>query len=255
MTFPGEVPILTYHSLDDTGSPVSTSPALFRRQVELLREGGFETITVAELLAAWDETAAAPDRPIVVTFDDGLSSVAVHAAPVLREAGFRATVFAVAGRCGSDNDWPGQPAWVPRQKLLTFHDLRELAGAGWQVGSHGLGHTDLSRLPADRVAEEVGTSKQLLEDNVGVEVSAFAYPYGRASRSARALVAARYRAACSDELGFARQKDDRFRLRRIDAYYLRNPALFRRLLGRPARTYLGLRALGRRLRRRTGGGE
>src|SRR5262249_56671775 len=125
----------------------------------------------------------------VLTFDDGLSNVAVHAAPALRDAGFRATVFAVAGRCGSDNDWPGQPAWVPRQELLSFDDLRGLADAGWQVGSHGLGHADLSRLPADRVAEEVVTSKQLLEDTVGVEVSAFAYPYGRASREVRGLVA------------------------------------------------------------------
>jgi len=255
MTLRREVPILTYHSLDDSGSPLSTSPALFQRQVGLLREGGFEAITLAELLAAWDGEAAAPERPIVLTFDDSLSSVAVHAVPVLSEAGFRATVFVVAGRCGGDNDWPGQPAWVPRQELLSFDDLRELAGAGWEVGSHGLGHADLSRLPADRVAEEVVKSRQLLEDNVGVEVSAFAYPYGRASRAVRGLVASSYRVACSDELGFARREDDRFRLRRIDAYYLRNPAVVRRLQSLPARTYLALRALGRRLRPRGSGGE
>src|SRR5439155_17807337 len=52
-----EAPILTYHSLDDSGSRVSTSPAQFRRQVELLRTGGFEAITPAELLAVWDGTA------------------------------------------------------------------------------------------------------------------------------------------------------------------------------------------------------
>src|SRR5262249_56645560 len=142
---------------------------LFQRQVGLLREGGFEAITLAELLAAWDGTASAPDRPIVLTFDDSLSSVAVHAVPVLREAAFRATVFVVTGRCGGDNDWPGQPAWVPRQELLSFDDLRELASAGWEVGSHGLGHADLSRLPADRVAEEGVASKQRLEDTVGLE--------------------------------------------------------------------------------------
>jgi len=247
MMFPEEVPILTYHSLDDSGSPISTSPTLFRRQVELLHEAGFQTITLAELLAAWDGTGDVPWQPVALTFDDGLCSVAMHAAPVLRDAGFRATIFAVAGRCGSNNDWPGQPAWVPRQGLLRFHDLRELADAGWQVGSHGLGHADLSRLPPDKAFEEVVASKQMLEDSVGEEVSAFAYPYGRASRAVRQLVAARYRVACSDDLGFARREDDRFRLHRIDAYYLRSPALFRRLPSQPARAYLALRALGRRL--------
>src|SRR5215831_16321753 len=60
MMFPEEVPILTYHSLDDSGSPISTSPTLFRRQVELLHEAGFQTITLAELLAAWDGAGDVP---------------------------------------------------------------------------------------------------------------------------------------------------------------------------------------------------
>ncbi|OLC38965.1 MAG: hypothetical protein AUH81_03015 [Candidatus Rokubacteria bacterium 13_1_40CM_4_69_5] len=249
------VPILTYHSLDASGSPISTSPALFRDQVQLLRERGFQGITLRALLAAWGGGPAPRARPVVLTFDDGLRSVLEHAAPVLREAGFQATVFAVAGRCGTDNGWPGQPAWAPRQALLSFAELRDLTRDGWEVGSHGLTHAALPRLPPHEMTNEVVGSKRILEDRLGFVVTSFTYAYGVASPPARELVQAHYQAACSTDLGHARRGDDRFWLRRIDAYYLRPRFLFRLLETPPGRAYIALRALGRELRRLLGYAE
>ena len=91
-------------------------------------------------------------------------------------------------------------------------------------------------------------SKRVLEEQVGATVATFAYPCGAAGPEARAAVARHYQAACSADLGFARPGDDRFWLPRIDAYYLRAPALLRRLDSVAARAYLGARALARRAR-------
>src|SRR2546425_11305891 len=101
------VPILTYHSLDASGSPISTSPALFRDQVQLLRERGFQGITLRALLAAWGGGPAPRPRPVVLTVDDGLRSDLEQAPPVLPEAGCQATGFAVAARRGPDNGSAG----------------------------------------------------------------------------------------------------------------------------------------------------
>ena len=217
--------------------------------MEALRQRGFQGITLRELLAAWDGAPAPWPRPVVLTFDDGLRSVATEAAPVLREMGFRATVFAVAGRCGTDNQWAGQAAWAPRQDLLTAGDLATLVREGWEVGAHGLTHAALPGLTEAGREDEVVTSKRVLETQLGSEVTSFAYPYGLADRGVRALVGRHYQAACSTELATAQRRGDRHWLPRIDAFYVRRPELLRLLETTAGRAYLAARSLGRRLRR------
>jgi peptidoglycan/xylan/chitin deacetylase (PgdA/CDA1 family) len=242
-------PILTYHSLDASGSAISTHPADFRRQMEALREGGFEALTLRALLDAWTTGTAPPRKPVVLTFDDGLRTVMTEAVPVLRGVSFAATVFAVAGRLGGDNGWPGQAAWAPRQDLLAADELAGLASEGWEVGAHGVTHASLSDLGPAAQEDEIVRSKQILESRTGAPVTSFAYPYGDATSTLRAQVARHYRAACSADLGVAGPADDRHWLPRVDAYYLRGPGALARL-GTPAfRAYLAARQTGRRLRR------
>ena len=112
------LPILTYHSLDDSSSPISVGPALFRRQMEWLRNGNWSTLGIDALLDG-HERGQWPERACVLTFDDGFANFAEHALPVLREFGFIAHVFVLAGGVGGNNDWPGQPAWAPRLPLMS----------------------------------------------------------------------------------------------------------------------------------------
>lgn len=242
---PEAVPVLTYHSLDETGSVLSTPPAFFQAQMRSLRARGFSAVRLGDVLDAWDGRAARPPRPVALTFDDGFRSVCDSAAPVLEELGFRATIFAVAGHCGGRNDWPSQPPDAPLQPLLSTSELRGLADRGFEIGAHGVTHAPLDRLDAAAAEQEIAGSKRKLEDVLGLPVTLFAYPYGVASPAVRELVRAQYRAACSAELRLARPSDDRHWLGRIDMYYFRDPALFR-LFGTPlGRAYLGLRRVGR----------
>lgn len=243
------VPILTYHSLDESGSVVSVRPSTFRRHMELLRERGYRGVALGDLLAAWRGEKTLESRPVVLTFDDGLRNTAEEAAPVLGALGFRATIFVVAGCCGRTNDWPGQ--WrIPRLPLLTLAELAGLARDGFEVGAHGLTHAPLDVLPPAEAESEVKEARRILEDALGREVSVFAYPYGRADGRVRACVGMHYRGACCVELGIARPDQDRHWLPRIDVYYLRHPALFALLGTDLGRAYLGLRAGGRWLRHR-----
>jgi peptidoglycan/xylan/chitin deacetylase (PgdA/CDA1 family) len=244
------VPILTYHSLDDSGSVISVSPAAFDEHMRSLRDKGFTGIALGRLLDAWDGRTSLPPRPVVLTFDDAYRNFGEAGRPVLGSVGFSATVFAVAGRCGQTNDWPGQLARVPRLPLLSAAELRDLAGAGFEIGSHGLTHAALDGLSAPDAVREVLGSKRALEDVLGHAVQVLAYPYGRTSALVRGLAAEHYRASCGVEMGSARAGHDRHALPRIDVYYLRRPGLFR-TLGTPlGRGYLALRGLGRRLRAR-----
>lgn len=244
------VPILTYHSLDDSDSVISVAPDRFRRQMTALRDWGFRGIRLVDLIDARQGRARLGGRPLVLTFDDGFRNVREHAVPILLELGFRATIFAVAGHCGQSNDWPSQPPGIPRLPLLSRGELRELADAGFEIGAHGIGHAPLTRVGPQVARAEVEDSKTILEQMLGREVATFAYPYGLVNEPVEALVAARYRGACGVEMGWSRPDDPPHRLSRIDAYYLRTMPVFHAFPTPIGRAYLGLRAIGRGCRAR-----
>src|SRR5262245_61399258 len=217
------VPILTYHSLDESGSVISMPPAVFRWQMEALKGWGFQGLALSDLLDAWEGKSALPKRPVVLTFDDGFRNLLEHAAPVLQAVDFRATVFVVAGKCGETNDWPAGIPGIPRLPLLSWSDLRDLAQAGWEIGSHTMSHRPLTEITEKEAERETAGSQDVLQQSLGRAVTVFAYPYGLARSSDRALARTTYRASCGVVLGRARAGDDRTWLRRIDAYYYRHP--------------------------------
>jgi peptidoglycan/xylan/chitin deacetylase (PgdA/CDA1 family) len=211
-----------------------------------LHAWGFRGIRLGELLDAWQGNGCLPERPVVLTFDDGFRNLIDHAAPVLQDLGWPATVFAVAGYCGRTNDWPSQPPALPRLPLLSYRDLRDLIAAGFEVGAHGVSHAPLPGLPPRAATREIAGARELLQDALGRPVTLFAYPYGLADDASRALVRAHYRGACGVKLAAARPHGDPFELERIDMYYYRCPAFFRLFPTRLGRLYLRLRAAGRR---------
>jgi peptidoglycan/xylan/chitin deacetylase (PgdA/CDA1 family) len=137
-----------------------------------LARRGLRGTSVRDLLAA---RAAGRGKGLVgLTFDDGYADFAQHALPVLQRFGFGATVFVIAGRLGRDNGWDPEG---PRKPLMDARQVRDLAQAGIEIGSHGLRHV---RLPAARdvLAEEVGGSRHILQEITGEPVGGFCYPYG-----------------------------------------------------------------------------
>ena len=242
------VPILTYHSIDTSGSVLSVTPAGFRAHLASLAANGFSAIRFNQLVDAFEGRAALPPKPVVLTFDDAFANFHEHAAPALRAAGFPATVFVVAGHVGKSNDWPGQGPSIPRLPLLDWPALRDLVAAGIEVGSHTFTHPYLDRMPADRLEHELAGSRRALEDGTGAPVTTLAYPFGSHNAGSIAVARSQYRAACTTRLATARATQDRLLLPRLDVYYLREPRRFERLGTPLGSAYLAARALGRAAR-------
>ncbi len=91
-----KVPILTYHSIDDSGSIISTSPDKFRSQMRHLRDKHFNVISLKEVVTNIRKKSPLPRRSIAITFDDGFKNVYNIAYPILKNYGFTATVFLAA---------------------------------------------------------------------------------------------------------------------------------------------------------------
>jgi peptidoglycan/xylan/chitin deacetylase (PgdA/CDA1 family) len=172
---PGMPLVLMYHSVEPFQADpylVTVSPPRFEQQMRWLARHGLRGTSVRDLLAA--RAAGGAAGLVGLTFDDGYCDFARHALPVLRRFGFGATVFVIAGRLGEENAWDPEG---PRKPLMDARQVRDLAQAGVEIGSHGLRHV---RLPAarDALAGEVGGSRRILQEITGEPVSGFCYPYG-----------------------------------------------------------------------------
>jgi peptidoglycan/xylan/chitin deacetylase (PgdA/CDA1 family) len=185
--------ILMYHSVDPyTEDPyrVTVRPERFERQLRWLRRRGLRGVSMRELRAAGD-----PRGLVGLTFDDGYADFVTRVLPALRRCGFTATVYVVTGEIGGHNAWdvPG-----PRKPLMTADDVRRVADAGIEVGSHSRTHRRLPTVDDPGLQDEIGESRVALQRVIAGPVDGFCYPYGAAGQREVAMVsAAGYGYACA----------------------------------------------------------
>jgi peptidoglycan/xylan/chitin deacetylase (PgdA/CDA1 family) len=179
--------VLCYHAVsDDWEHPLAVRQATVERQLRKLIESGWKPVHAVEVIAG-------VSRALHVTFDDGYRSV-LQVLPSLERLGVRATIFVC-----TDYAREGRPLDVPplddvplcdsrELATLCWDELRELAGRGVEIGSHGRTHTDLRDLSASELWREVAESREEIESELGGRCSYFAYPYGQADRRVRGVV-------------------------------------------------------------------
>jgi peptidoglycan/xylan/chitin deacetylase (PgdA/CDA1 family) len=192
--------ILTYHSLDNSGSVVSASREAFEAQMSALAEAGFRGVSLREALAYREARNAWPERSVALTFDDGYANFYEVAAPALAAHGFTATVFVISGHVGGRNDWAPPPEGLGERSLLSWSQLAELSSAGIEIGAHTRRHRDLRRLSASEALDEIGGSRLEIEERLGQSVESFAYPFGYVSPESLEIVRREFRAACTTTL-------------------------------------------------------
>ena len=165
---PGEVivPILLYHhvALLQSENLYYVSPDAFERQMHLLHEWGYTTISVELLVNAIKQGAELPPKPIILTFDDGSESIFTNALPIMQKYIFTGTVYIVYNYMGLRN-------------YMNPDQIRGLYASGWEIGSHSQSHADLTERP-DRQMDEIVESRRKLQSLLGVLILSFAYPFG-----------------------------------------------------------------------------
>ena len=218
--------ILTYHSIDPSGSPISIDAAGFRAHVAWLASGAVRVVTLDRLLAADDL-----DDAVALTFDDAFRNFADVAWPLLRAHGMPATLFVVSARAGTNNDWQGNgtdggrgvryAGGVPVLPLMDWDAIGRAAHDGVSLGAHSRTHPDLRRATDARLQDEIHGSAEDIAARTGQRPTAFAYPYGAVSARV-AHAAAGFRQAVTTRLAALRPADDPLRLPRLDAFYFRD---------------------------------
>jgi peptidoglycan/xylan/chitin deacetylase (PgdA/CDA1 family) len=180
-----ELPILVYHHVVPDHAPgvLFVTPDGFEQQLKYLQDNGYRSISFTNLADALNYGAPLPERPVILSFDDGWENQFQYGFPLLQKYGFSATFYIVSG-------------YVDHQNFMTTDQLQTMMAAGMTIGGHSHTHPPLPSVGATRLVDEVAGSKAWLEDHFGIKIDTFAYPYGAYSAAVTAAVkAAGYRTA------------------------------------------------------------
>jgi peptidoglycan/xylan/chitin deacetylase (PgdA/CDA1 family) len=190
-----KIPILAYHKIrparpDERRPSLVVEPEALAAHVAALRHWDYRLTTLRDLadVAGWRKAEEESrtrtstrtrtiEKSAILTFDDGFACLHEHALPILAREGAPAVIFLVSGRIGGYNDFPGNRD-PSRERLLDAGQIRELAAAGIEVGSHTVSHCNLTALDDAGLRAELADSKAAIEDLTGRPVLSLAYPYG-----------------------------------------------------------------------------
>ena len=169
------VPILMYHyisvppsSSDRLRVGLSVPPDLFESQMKLLIDNGFHTISLFDLYEHLAIGKPLPDKPIILTFDDGYVDNYTNAFPILKKYGMTATFFVLTGPPDA-----GDPGY------LTWDMIKEMSDAGLDIQLHSRAHIDLRRRDYDYLFFQLYGGRQSIEGHTGKPVVFIAYPSGK----------------------------------------------------------------------------
>ena len=174
--------VLMYHKVNDRPeNPISVPTGLFDEQMAVLREFGYQVVSLDAVLDHVAGVRPLPPGAVLITFDDGYRDILENALPVLRRHGYPAVIFVPIGYLDGARPLPHEERLAAAglvNRTLSWDELPELEAGGVRVESHGISHRPLADLEVDEAAREITLSKLRLEERLGRPVRAFAYVKG-----------------------------------------------------------------------------
>jgi peptidoglycan/xylan/chitin deacetylase (PgdA/CDA1 family) len=206
------VPILMYHYVSEPppGSDVyrqdlSVSPERFAAHLQYLAEAGYTAISLDDLLFALTQGSALPERPVLLTFDDGYEDNYTNAFPLLQH-------YSMAGNFFIITDFASNR----RVGYLTWDQIKEMAAAGHHFGSHSRDHPDLRKKSLDYLVWQALGGKEAIEERLGYHPRWIAYPSGGYDAQVIAVYkSAGYWGGLTTRQGATHTADGLFELRRV----------------------------------------
>lgn len=209
---PEGFPILEYHSITDTPDPraevYSVPPAEFSAQLDYLQENGYTTITLNDYIRARRYGKALPEKPIVLTFDDGYADNYTEMLPILEAHKMTAVIYVIS-------NFLGKPGY------LTFEQVQDMQRRGLEIGLHGADHIPLPVLDGEFLDNQIRQSKIWLEWSGLDPIGSMSYPNGvYDERIIELLKAENYLSAVTGDVGLNTLETNPYKLRRV---HIRKP--------------------------------
>jgi len=204
-------PILVYHYVeyvtdekDTIRKSLNTLPYLLTKQIETLKNAGYTFVTASELMDIMNGKIKLPNKPVVISFDDGYRDFYTDVFPILKKYNVKAVAYVVSG-------------FLDKPNYLLTEQLKEIAKSGLvEIGAHTVHHISLRGLSPTVVKYEIEESKKELEQITNFTVVSFAYPDGSFDNQAMKLVReAGFKSAVTTTHGIEVNQENKYSLPRI----------------------------------------
>jgi len=236
-----KIPVLMYHSIDETGSLISVSPDTFRRHLQYLKSRGYQAVSMEEY---FQEKTSSNSKKVLITFDDGYQNLHTYALPILKEFSYTAEVFLVTDFIGKNAEWIvrdkeiiyknifSQLAMTDKEKeaeiekfrkisqfkLLSWDEIRDMQEQGIGFQSHSHTHPFVSTISGEVLKSELAQSREILEEKLNRKILGFGYPYTDYSnpQALKLLDETQYKGAfIGDQFTEGRMRHSRYLITRI----------------------------------------
>lgn len=222
--YPKWIPVLMYHKVPDqeleSRHRIFVTKENFKNHLQFFKKMGFTSLHFKDLTKFWDQEipmSRFPKKPLILTFDDGYKDNLTTAQPLLKEMGFKATIFLLADHSIQENTWDADTGEKPHE-LMNLAEKKELDPQVFEVGSHGYHHWHLTEHKREAY-QEMTLSKTILESDLKQPVVSFAYPYGSTdSELAEICQQAGYRFAVNTDQGGLHLADQPHSLFRVNIF-------------------------------------
>ncbi|MCO5184366.1 MAG: polysaccharide deacetylase family protein [Anaerolineae bacterium] len=168
------VPILMYHYLstppadaDKYRLDLSVTPANFAQQMQYLADNGYTPLDLYDLALVITQKQDLPEKPVIITFDDGYRDNYENAFPILQQHGFKATFFVITG-----------PIDQGAEQYMTWEMVEQMSQAGMRIESHTVTHPQLAGMERDDQYFQIQSSQQTIADHIGYTPRFLCYPGG-----------------------------------------------------------------------------
>ncbi len=190
------LPVIMYHSIVDDKSKINeytVTPEMIENDLKYLKENGFETILSEDLINYTEKDTPLPEKPIMITLDDGFYNNAYYLVPLLEKYNMKAVISVVGEYCDSASE---RDSHVPEYSYLTWDDISEISkNPNIEIGNHTYSmHTTSERKGCSKLSYETEQQyHEILSENIlklqnklksetDITPISFAYPFGYISR-------------------------------------------------------------------------
>lgn len=203
-----EVLVLNYHQINNRDkNSLTVRPGIFADELDYLMANGYHVISLDQFISHQRDGAPLPDKPVLITFDDGYRDNYTEAFPLLKERNMPALIFIITDYVGTQKNY------------LTWPQIHEMEKQGISFGSHTLSHSKLSKDDPQDARFQLETSQAVFRWQFGKNARALAYPCGYYDDTVKQLVkAAGYDAAFTVDYGPVSPGDDLLSLRRVPIF-------------------------------------
>lgn len=191
-----DLPIIMYHGLlkeEKRQGQFIISPNLFEQDLRYLQENGYTTVVIADLIAYVQDGKPLPEKPVMLTFDDGYYNNYLYAFPLLKQYNCK-MVLSPIGRY--TDEYTQNKDTHANYAHCSWDALREMMASGlveFQNHSYNLHSIDSGRKGAKKKAveslvdyrtllvEDVMKMQTRMREETGYTPTAFVYPFGAVS--------------------------------------------------------------------------